>query len=949
MECCWTETTVATRYSLKFAAGGLSIPRILSSDAGVYMCVATNQAGERTSRGAIISVLEMPWFTNKPSDVVANPGSPVQFACGAKGSPKPIVQWSKEQGSLPKGRYAITNENTLCLQRVTVQDSGTYICTAKSHIGTVSTSAQLVVQQDPLDTGQIIQELSNVKLYLDTVMLHNSSSVRLQWKASSLSQYIEGYTVFYRPHTTSGSDWEKWGVIPIPEKTAVILGLRRGQTYEFKVRPYGRKVYGVDSNIRQVLIPEEFPGPAPQDVNITVVSGGNGSIIVSWKPPLHNGRSGNIKAYKIWCLGNATLPQTNWTVDSGTHGLEIPLLPVGIEYQVQVAAVYDSGIGKRSNMKYIFNKTQMMEEDLPDGRIPLDLLLQVIKHPAFIATVGGATWLMLMAVVIYLCQRNSKRYNKKKHSGLYRFTSEDTIIKHRMDTSDSPWLSNTWKSASCSRNYSSTTSMNSQLLWMENKDTAEFHKSTISFERKSDGSRSQIIPLVPDSSMYGALYVDLPGKDLTTFQCSSPVRPPGMGISSKSGIPLGLYDHNLFTHLHCHGSANNITHGVTRNKIPGKPVIPVPPNVALKEPWSHNIKRELHHVNSAPLSPCFQMESSSSVPSVKSEEGKPTGKEYAKVMKTFSSPKILHYTTSLKVMDLLPYNNPLPPPPVPPPEEELSKGRQNKPVLKMTADPQQNSSEKSVLLSKKKSPPDTLLFRQPSALSVHDDTVLTPDDVAHYLEFNEQVDHIRHPSESDSTLPRPFSTSSNTYGYICSPSELAEGDAADEDDDLDLGELSSLKSYRKYCETPTSSISEYESSMAGSLINGWGSVSEDNYTSARCSMVSSSDGSFLMDASFAKALAVAVDSFCLGINHSEPVGIDRISTDYSPSASPLDGLLAAQNQGDGDDLNSRKPKVNPLPVLDWNIDWMDELEAKYRHRSQAKSQYSFSKKVETFK
>lgn len=66
--------------------------------------------------------------------------------------------------------------------------------------------------------------------------------------------------------------------------------------------------------------------------------------------------------------------------------------------------------------------------------------------------------------------------------------------------------------------------------------------------------------------------------------------------------------------------------------------------------------------------------------------------------------------------------------------------------------------------------------------------------------------------------------------------------------------------------------------MAGSLVNGWGSVSEDNYTSARCSMVSSSDGSFLMDASFAKALAVAVDSFCLGITPSEPVGVDRIST-----------------------------------------------------------------------
>lgn len=319
-------------------------------------------------------------------------------------------------------------------------------------------------------------------------------------------------------------------------------------------------------------------------------------------------------------------------------------------------------------------------------------------------------------------------------------------------------------------------------------------------------------------------------------------------------------------------------------------------------------------------------------------------------MKTFSSPKILHYTTSLKVMDLLPYSSPLPPPPAPPPEEEPSRGPQDKPVSKVFADSQQDNGHTPTHF-RKKPPPDSLHFRHASSasLSVNDDTVLTPDDVAHYLEFNEQGGCTRRLSESDSTLPRPFSTSSNTYGYICSPSELAEEDAADEDDDLDLGELSSLKSYRKYCETPTSSISEYESSMAGSLVNGWGSVSEDNYTSARCSMVSSSDGSFLMDASFAKALAVAVDSFCLGITPSEPVGVDRISSDFSPSASPLDGLLAAQNPGDSDDLNSRKPKVNLLPVLDWNIDWMDELEAKYRHRSQTRPPYPFSKKVEPFK
>ncbi|PIO33968.1 hypothetical protein AB205_0073180 [Aquarana catesbeiana] len=334
----------------------------------------------------------------------------------------------------------------------------------------------------------------------------------------------------------------------------------------------------------------------------------------------------------------------------------------------------------------VFNSSVLA--DFPEGKeetqgdhIPLDLLLQVIKHPAFIATVGGTIWIMLMVAVVYLCQRHSKPYSSKKHSGLYRFASEDTIIKHRMDTSDSPWLSNTWKSASCSRNYSSTTSVNSQLMWMESKDTSDFQKSTISFERKSETSRSQIIPLVPDTgSMYGALYVDLPGKEMTTFQCPLPTRLPGMGIRAKSATSPGLLDHSLFLRGSNPGSSSNLTHGGSKNKIPHKPVLPVPPSMALKEPWSQNCKKELHHVNSAPLSPFGQTTNQSgSVPSVKSLDGAPAGKvEYAKVMKTLSSPKILQYTTSFKVMDFLPYIPSLPPPPVPPPDEESATETQEK-------------------------------------------------------------------------------------------------------------------------------------------------------------------------------------------------------------------------------------------------------------------------------
>ena len=74
-------------------------------------------------------------------------------------------------------------------------------------------------------------------------------------------------------------------------------------------------------------------------------------------------------------------------------------------------------------------------------------------------------------------------------------------------------------------------------------------------------------------------------------------------------------------------------------------------------------------------------------------------------------------------------------------------------------------------------------------------------------------------------------------------------------------EVRCLLSPPRPCPTPTPS--------EGSLANGWGSASEDNAPSARASLVSSSDGSFLADAHFAQALAMAVDSFGFGLEPRE--------------------------------------------------------------------------------
>lgn len=140
---------------------------------------------------------------------------------------------------------------------------------------------------------------------------------------------------------------------------------------------------------------------------------------------------------------------------------------------------------------------------------------------------------------------------------------------------------------------------------------------------------------------------------------------------------------------------------------------------------------------------------------------------------------------------------------------------------------------------------------------------------------NPTVSMLPLPRNSISPMPRAPSPPS-TYGYIGVPtaSELADmGRAAG-----GVGsEVGSLLCPPRPCLTPTPS--------EGSLANGWGSASEDNAPSARASLVSSSDGSFLADAHFARALAVAVDSLGFGL---EPREADCVFTGTSARPHPLE-------------------------------------------------------------
>ncbi|XP_013917663.1 PREDICTED: roundabout homolog 4 [Thamnophis sirtalis] len=585
------------------------------SDEGIYHCLARNHLGKAMSKNAslYLEALEEE-FRLHPSDLKVTNGNSWFLECVPPlGHPEPTISWKKNGVPLSaeNGHYEFSKEKLL-VAHAQKSDAGAYACLAVNQVGEQVSRAAMVTVFDPLDTRQkewnrpkdVAKELMDIIVCLVNVTIVPSApAAHLHWKVTPASQPIEAYKVFYHSLLPTKMHWAEWDVAR--DQQTIIPGLERGYKYEFKVRPYLGKIHGTDSNVRQLYIPEEVPSAAPQIISITVSRGGNSTVILHWEPPPPDAHNGIIKAYQVWFLGNETHPGFNRTVDGDTHSLETTGLPNGHKYCVKVAAINGAGVGVASHP--VCGTADPIVEKMAKSSdfLSANYMLEVVRQPVFIASIGSALWIMLMVLAVYVCQQQARQFGCGRRyalgEGLYRNASDDTIIKHRIDSSDSPWLSNTWKSTSGSKNYSTSSSLSSQLLWMESKDSQEFHKSTVSFDRQSQGSRIQTAPLVPDSSNsspYGAFRMNLPAKDLKAFYSSLPY------LSNPNLKSMALTQAG---ELMSHGSQNLRTDRASgqgrTQQGPWKAAGSLSPNRTIRGSWVKYDKKELQQVHSTPMSP----------------------------------------------------------------------------------------------------------------------------------------------------------------------------------------------------------------------------------------------------------------------------------------------------------------------------------------------------------
>ncbi|KAJ7420611.1 roundabout 1 [Pitangus sulphuratus] len=754
-----------------------------------------------------------------------------------------------------------------------------------------------------VDHKQVQRELGDVVLHLHNPTILSSSSIEVHWTVDQQSQYIQGYKILYRPTPASygESEWLIFEVRTPTKNSVVIPELKKGVNYEIKARPFFNEFQGADSEVKFAKTLEEGNAP-PQSVSVTKNDGNGTAIVVTWQPPPEDNQNGMVQEYKVWCLGNESRYHINKTVDGTTFSVVIPSLVPGIRYSVEVAASTGAGPGVKSDPQFIQLDSHGNPVSSEDQVSLAQQISDVVKQPAFIAGIGAACWIILMVFSIWLYRHRKKRNGlTSTYAGIRKVTYQrggEAVssggrpgLLNISEPATQPWLADTWPNTGnnhndCSINCCTSGNGNSDsnlttysrpvlLDILSSKFIVVTADCIANYNNQLDNKQTNL--MLPESTVYGD--VDLSNKmnEMKTF--NSPNLKDGRFVS-QPGQPTPY----ATTQLIQSNISNNVNNGSgDTNEKHWKPSVQqkqeVPPiqyNIMEQNKLNKDYRVNDNIAPTIPYNQSYDQNTGGSYNS--SDRGSSTSgsQGHKKGARTPKAPK----QAGMNWADLLP-----PPPAHPPPHSNsedysLSVDESYDQEIPCPVPParmylQQDELEEEEEDERGPTPPVRGAASSPAAVSYsHQSTAtLTPspqEELQPMLQdCQEELGHTQHQPDrrrqpvSPPPPPRPISPP-HTYGYISGPmvSDMDTDAPEEEEDEADI-EVAKMQNRRLLLrgleQTPASSVGDLESSVTGSMINGWGSASEEDNISSGRSSVSSSDGSFFTDADFAQAVAAAAE------------------------------------------------------------------------------------------
>ncbi|EDW06438.2 uncharacterized protein Dmoj_GI21512 [Drosophila mojavensis] len=351
-------------YSVK-ADNTLIIKKLTLEDEGMFQCLATNEAGEKSAYTWLRVKTSAPIMEQPPQNVTALDGKDATISCRAAGAPNPNITWIYNETQLVElsSRVQILESGDLLISSIRAADAGLYICVRANEAGSVKGEAYLSV----LVRTQIIQPP------VDTTVLLGLTAT-LQCKVSS------------DPSVPYNIDWYREG-----QSTPIVNSQRVGVQADGQLEIQAVRASDVGSYACVVTSPGgnetrsamlsviELPFP-PSNVRVErLPEPHQRSINVSWTP----GFDGNSPIAKFIIqrrevselekfVGPVPDPLLNWiteltNVSADQRWIVLDNLKAATVYQFRVSAVNRVGEGSPSEPSNIVELPQEAPSGPPVG------------------------------------------------------------------------------------------------------------------------------------------------------------------------------------------------------------------------------------------------------------------------------------------------------------------------------------------------------------------------------------------------------------------------------------------------------------------------------------------------------------------------------------------------------------------------------------------------------
>ncbi|XP_055915597.1 protein sidekick isoform X4 [Eupeodes corollae] len=341
-------------------SGDLLISNIRESDAGLYTCVRSNEAGTVNGE-AYLGVLVRTQIIQPPVDTTVLLGLTASLQCKVSSDPTvPFnIDWYREGHPTPiinSQRIGVQSDGTLELQAVRASDVGTYSCVVTSPGGNETRSARLSVIELPFPP-------TNVKVTrLDSP---SQRAINVSWtpgfdgnspvlKFIVQKREVSELEQFVGPVPDPLLNWiTELSNVSANQRWILLTNLKAATVYQFRVSAVNRVGEGSPSEASNVIeLPQEaLPlnrAPSGPPVGFVGSARSMSEIITQWQPPLEEHRNGQILGYiiryRLFGYNNSPWTYQNITNEAQRNYL-IQELITWKDYVVQIAAYNNMGVG----------------------------------------------------------------------------------------------------------------------------------------------------------------------------------------------------------------------------------------------------------------------------------------------------------------------------------------------------------------------------------------------------------------------------------------------------------------------------------------------------------------------------------------------------------------------------------------------------------------------------